>query len=145
MPIDSNHGIYRDLSVWAERRPALAQAVMAPLICWSSGPRVERNLLIKRVRMSGFLVFDYRHRDEEAIARGYQIAWARDASAIAKISSMASKTAPVRSPDYRGDNLGKRLIRLKGCGTIDGPTRSLSSERGDPVSRSVFRGDRLAA
>jgi hypothetical protein len=31
-PIDSDHGIYRDLSVLAERRPALAYAVMAPFI-----------------------------------------------------------------------------------------------------------------
>ena len=32
MPIDSTHGIYRDHLIWAQRHPALAQAVMAPLI-----------------------------------------------------------------------------------------------------------------
>jgi hypothetical protein len=31
----SNERPYRDHLVWAERRPALTQAVMAPLICWS--------------------------------------------------------------------------------------------------------------
>ena len=29
---NSDHGIYRDLSILAERRPALAYAVMAPFI-----------------------------------------------------------------------------------------------------------------
>jgi hypothetical protein len=33
------------------------------------GPRVERHLLVKRARMQGFLVFGYRHRYEEAVAR----------------------------------------------------------------------------
>src|SRR6202521_1630812 len=34
-----------------------------------SGPRVERNLLVKRAQMTGFLIFDYQHRYEEAVAR----------------------------------------------------------------------------
>jgi hypothetical protein len=32
--------------VWAERRPALAHAVMAPLICWSFSSSMFRYLLV---------------------------------------------------------------------------------------------------
>ncbi len=45
-PIDSDHGIYRDHLVWAERRPELAHAVMAPLICWSLSSSMFRYLLV---------------------------------------------------------------------------------------------------
>src|SRR5215467_3744040 len=34
-----------------------------------TGPRVERHLLVRRARMAGFLIFDYQHRYEEAVAR----------------------------------------------------------------------------
>ena len=34
------------LLVWAERRPALAQAVMAPLICWSFSSSMFRCRLV---------------------------------------------------------------------------------------------------
>ena len=37
--------IFRTL-VWAERRPALAQAVIAPLICWSFSSSMFKYLLI---------------------------------------------------------------------------------------------------
>jgi NADPH-dependent curcumin reductase CurA len=42
------------------------------------GPRVERHILVKRARMSGFLVFDYAHRYEEAVTR--LASWVRDGS-----------------------------------------------------------------
>ena len=37
--------VFRTL-VWAERRPALAQAMMAPLICWSFSNSMFRYLLV---------------------------------------------------------------------------------------------------
>jgi hypothetical protein len=37
--------IFRTL-VWAERRPALAQAVIAPLICWSFSSSMFKYLLV---------------------------------------------------------------------------------------------------
>jgi NADPH-dependent curcumin reductase len=78
-----------------------------------SGPRVERHLLVKRARMSGFIIFDYQHRYEEAIAR--LAAWVRDGSLryrediIDGIEYCPGAIAEL----YRGENLGKRLIRLR--------------------------------
>ena len=37
--------VFRTL-VWAERHPVLAQAVMAPLICWSFSSSMFRYLLV---------------------------------------------------------------------------------------------------
>ncbi len=78
-----------------------------------SGPRVERNLLVKRARMSGFLVFDYRHRYEEAIAR--LAAWVRDGRIRYRedIVDGIENCPGAIDALYRGENLGKRLIRLR--------------------------------
>jgi NADPH-dependent curcumin reductase len=76
------------------------------------GPRVERHILVKRARMSGFLAFDYQHRYEEAIAR--LAAWVRDGrlryreEILDGIENCPGAIAEL----YRGENLGKRLIRL---------------------------------
>ena len=77
------------------------------------GPRVERNLLVKRATMSGFLAFDYAHRYEEAIAR--LAAWVRQGHLHYRedISDGIEHCPGAIAELYRGDNLGKRLIRLK--------------------------------
>lgn len=78
-----------------------------------SGPRVERYLLVKRARMAGLLIFDYQHRYEEAVARLAE--WVRDGSlryredVIDGIENCPGSIAGL----YRGENLGKRVIRLK--------------------------------
>ena len=75
------------------------------------GPRVERNILVKRARMSGLLVFDYQHRYEEAIAR--LAAWVREGrlhyreDIVVGIEHCPRAIAEL----YRGENLGKRLIQ----------------------------------
>ncbi|MDB5850783.1 MAG: curA [Rhodoferax sp.] len=79
---------------------------------WPTGPRVERHLLNKAARMQGFLVWDYEHRYEEAVAQ--LAAWVRDGSLRYREEILDGIEA---APDaiaglYRGDNLGKRLIRL---------------------------------
>jgi len=77
-----------------------------------SGPRVERHLLVKRARMMGLIVFDYQHRYEEAIAR--LAAWVREGKLryrediIDGIEHCPGAIAEL----YRGENLGKRLIKL---------------------------------
>lgn len=76
------------------------------------GPRVERHLLVKRARMSGFLVFDYVHRLDEAVGKLAQ--WVRDGSLRYREDILDGIE---HCPDaiaglYRGENLGKRLIRL---------------------------------
>jgi NADPH-dependent curcumin reductase CurA len=78
-----------------------------------TGHRVERQLLVKRASMSGFLVFDYAHRSEEAIRRLAD--WVRDGrlhyreDVVDGIERCPGAIAEL----YRGDNLGKRLIRLR--------------------------------
>ena len=77
------------------------------------GPRVERHLLVKRATMSGFLAFDYQHRYEEAIAR--LAAWVRQGQLHYRedISDGIEHCPGAIAELYRGDNLGKRLIRLQ--------------------------------
>lgn len=77
-----------------------------------TGPRVERHLLVKRARMAGLLVFDYQPRYEEAIMR--LAGWVRDGrlryreDIVDGIEHCPGAIAEL----YRGENLGKRLIRL---------------------------------
>ena len=62
--------------------------------------------------MSGFIIFDYQHRYEEAVLR--LAAWVRDGRIRYRedvgygIENCPGAIAAL----YRGDNLGKRLIRL---------------------------------
>ena len=79
---------------------------------WPTGPRIERHLLNKSARMQGFLVWDYEHRYAEAVTRLAR--WVRDGSLryreeiLQGISSAPDAIAGL----YRGENLGKRLIKL---------------------------------
>lgn len=80
---------------------------------WPSGPRVERHLLNKAARMQGFLVWDYEHRYEEAVAR--LATWVREGRLRYREEILEGLEA---APDaiaglYRGENLGKRVIRLR--------------------------------
>jgi hypothetical protein len=76
------------------------------------GPRVERQLLIKRALMQGFVIFD--HKDCEAEAVVQLSAWVRDGR-LRYVEEMLDGIE--HAPDaiaglYRGENLGKRLIRI---------------------------------
>jgi NADPH-dependent curcumin reductase CurA len=77
------------------------------------GPRVERHLLVKRARMSGLLIFDYLHRYEEAVARLAR--WVREGRLRYRedIADGIEHCPGAIAELYRGDNLGKRLIRLQ--------------------------------
>ncbi|HEU4647249.1 MAG TPA: NADP-dependent oxidoreductase [Burkholderiales bacterium] len=76
------------------------------------GPRVERHLLVKRARMQGFLIFDYAQRFPEAMleleswVRSGQIRYREDI--LEGIEQAPGSIAGL----YRGENLGKRLIRI---------------------------------
>src|SRR5665213_1710995 len=79
---------------------------------WPVGPRVERHLLVRRARMQGFLAFDYAARFPEAIAQ--LSAWIREGRLRYREEFLDGIDA---APDaiaglYRGENLGRRLIRL---------------------------------
>ena len=79
---------------------------------WPSGPRVERHLLVKRARMQGFVIFDHMDFYENSVA---QLAdWVRAGRLRYREHVLDGIEA---CPDalaglYRGENLGKRLIRL---------------------------------
>jgi hypothetical protein len=76
------------------------------------GPRVERQLLVKRARMQGFVIFD--HPEHGAIARVDLARWLRDGRLQYMedvLEGIASAPGAIASL-YRGENLGKRLIRL---------------------------------
>lgn len=77
-----------------------------------SGPRVERHLLVRRASMQGFVIFD--HRDHYATARQELLAWVR-AGAIryeeAILDGIEQAPGSIAAL-YRGENLGKLLIRL---------------------------------
>lgn len=79
---------------------------------WPTGPRVERHLLNKSARMQGFLIWDYEHRYEEAVVK--LAAWVRCGQLRYREEILDGLDA---APDaiaglYRGENLGKRLIRV---------------------------------
>ena len=77
------------------------------------GPRVERHILVKRVTMSGLLIFDYAHRYEEAVAR--LAAWVRAGKLAYRedvLDGIEACPGAIASL-YRGDNSGKLLVRLR--------------------------------
>lgn len=76
------------------------------------GPRVERHLLVKRARMQGILVFDYAQRYDEALA--HLTRWVREGRLRYRedILDGIEQAPGAIAGLYRGENLGKRLIRI---------------------------------
>ena len=76
------------------------------------GPRVERHLLVKRARMQGFVIFDYAKHYDDALpvladwVRSGKIRYREDV--LEGIEHAPGAIAGL----YRGENLGKRLIRI---------------------------------
>ena len=76
------------------------------------GPRVERHLLVKRARMQGFLIFDYVDRYPEGLSALTE--WVKAGLVRYREDTLEGID---KAPDsiaglYRGENLGKRLIRI---------------------------------
>lgn len=76
------------------------------------GPRTDRTLLVKRARMQGFLIFD--HKDYYPTARRDLREWIRSGAIRYKEDILEGIEA---APDsiaglYRGENIGKRLIKV---------------------------------
>jgi NADPH-dependent curcumin reductase CurA len=76
------------------------------------GPRIERHILVKRARMSGLLIFDYAHRYDEAVTR--LAAWVREGKLRYRedIADGIEHCPDAIASLYRGENLGKKLIRV---------------------------------
>lgn len=77
-----------------------------------TGPRVQRQLLVARARMAGFIVFDYQDRYGEAVERltawvqGGQITWREHV-----LDGLDAAPGAI-SMLYRSENRGKLLIRV---------------------------------
>ena len=79
---------------------------------WPIGPRIERHLLVKRARAQGFVILDYLDRWEASDATLAD--WVRAGKLRYEEDILAGLEA---CPDalaglYRGENRGKRLIRI---------------------------------
>ena len=79
---------------------------------WPAGPRVERHLLVKRARMQGFVIFD--HVDYFDGARRELTEWLKTGQLqyVEEVLDGIEHAPDAIAGLYRGENLGKRLIRL---------------------------------
>ena len=79
---------------------------------WPTGPRIERYLLVKRARAQGFVILDYMDRCEASVAmladwvRAGKLRYEEDI--LAGLDTCPDALAGL----YRGENRGKRLIRV---------------------------------
>lgn len=103
--------VYTRLSVGA-RVVVCGTAAVPRWSPWPDGPRLERHLLVKRARAQGFVVFDHMDRWDETVRRLAD--WVRSGDLVYSedvldgIESCPDALAGL----YRGENLGKRVIRL---------------------------------
>jgi NADPH-dependent curcumin reductase CurA len=76
------------------------------------GPRIERALLTKRARIEGFLAFDYEHKRPEALR--FLSRCIRDGSLRYReeILEGLHEAPGAIARLYRGENMGKLLVRL---------------------------------
>jgi NADPH-dependent curcumin reductase CurA len=103
--------VHRHLAIGA-RIVICGTASIASWDEWPDGPRIERRLLVKRARMQGFILFD--HMDAYAGAVARLADWVREGKLRYREDILPGLEA---CPDalaglYRGENRGKRLIRL---------------------------------
>ncbi len=127
--------VYRNLSVGA-RVVICGTASIASWDPLPQGPRVERHLLVRRARMQGFVVLDFKARYPEALAALAQ--WVREGriryreDILEGIEQAPGSIAGL----YRGENLGKRLIRIAPDTEISAPRASTNPHQckppGDP-------------
>lgn len=77
-----------------------------------TGPRVERQLLVKRASMLGFVIMD--HLAQAEASRRQLAGWVREGRIryVEDILDGIEQAPDAIAGLYRGDNLGKRLIRL---------------------------------
>ena len=78
----------------------------------TSGPRVERHLLVKSARMQGFVVLNHFDLWDSAIET--LTAWVREGKLhyAEDVTDGLESCLDALAGLYRGENLGKRIIRL---------------------------------
>lgn len=79
---------------------------------WPLGPRVERWVLTRRLRISGLIVFDYQHRSEEALRHLTALIHSGSITVREEFLDGLESAPDAIAGLYRGENRGKRIIRL---------------------------------
>ncbi len=79
---------------------------------WPIGPRIERHLLVKRARVQGFVIFDHMDRYEASVATLAEWVRAGRLRYLEDILEGIEACPDALAGLYRGENRGKRLIRL---------------------------------
>jgi len=77
-----------------------------------TGPRIERKLMVTRSRMEGFIVVDYQHRWDEAFRQLADWIRAGRLTYLEEVLEGIDEAPDSIAGLYRGDNFGKRLIRV---------------------------------
>ena len=77
-----------------------------------TGPRNERQILVNRARMQGFLIFDYKERFPEALETLTKWVGSGLIQYREDILHGINEAPDAISSLYRGENLGKRLIQI---------------------------------
>ncbi len=79
---------------------------------WPVGPRIERHLLVKRARAQGFVIFDHMDRYEASVATLAEWVRAGRLRYLEDILEGIEACPDALAGLYRGENRGKRLVRL---------------------------------
>ena len=123
---DNTAGVVSD-AVMCHLRPGARIVVCgtASVAQWDpppTGPRVERALLVNRARMQGFVIFD--HPEHHQAARRDLAHWLRQGHLryLEDVLDGIEHAPDAIAGLYRGENLGKRLIRIAedGRGSVAG-------------------------
>ena len=103
--------VFRHLAVGAR----VVVCGTASVASWNpvpQGPRVERHLLVKRASMQGLLVMDHEARYPAALEQLSRWVSAGSIRYLEDILDGIDQAPAAIAGLYRGENLGKRLIRL---------------------------------
>jgi hypothetical protein len=79
---------------------------------WPTGPRIERHLLVKRARAQGLLILDFADRWEASVATLAEWVRAGRLRYEEEILEGLELAPDALAGLYRGENKGKRLIRV---------------------------------
>jgi NADPH-dependent curcumin reductase CurA len=116
---DNTSGVISD-SVWPlmNIRGRVIQCGTAAVPAWDptpTAPRREREVLTKRLRHEGFVIFDHVERFPMVIEQ--LAAWVKGGSLVyhEDIEDGLDRAPHALAAIYRGENCGKKVIRLEGC------------------------------
>jgi NADPH-dependent curcumin reductase CurA len=115
---DNTSGGISDL-VWPlmNVRGRIIQCGTAAVASWDPpplGPRRERDVLTKRLRHEGFVIFDHIARFEDVVTKLAAWVKAGDIVYCEDIEVGLDRAPHALAAIYRGENRGKKMIRLEG-------------------------------